>query len=274
MHTYGHDVSRTKTYHFNSLGFRGEEFNPDADFKLFVAGSSYAFGPGIDLEETWAYQLSQRIMESQSLPAQAMSLVNFSEGGASNNYTARMAVTQCSKVKPSLLVTEFVFKNRSEGFIDGKPFQVGPWLLMNAWQRLKTALSTPKKNRRLLRQRLSQVNHYYSYYQEEQAFIDTLKNILLVQSYCKAEKIPCMLFWTEFKQLEESRFTGNPVLAPLIAAIDKRCFCDFSITDEDIFVDRAADNSHPGPKSQQLFADKLMAFYERHYPGAAQRSDS
>ena len=28
--TYGFDESDTKTYSFNSLGFRGEEFDPDA----------------------------------------------------------------------------------------------------------------------------------------------------------------------------------------------------------------------------------------------------
>jgi hypothetical protein len=36
--TYGQDLSGTKTYHFNSLGFRGDEFDPGARVKIFACG--------------------------------------------------------------------------------------------------------------------------------------------------------------------------------------------------------------------------------------------
>ena len=107
--------------------------------------------------------------------------MNFSEGGASNDYVARMAVSQCSVVKPDLLIAEFVFKNRSEGFIDGQNYQIGPWLWMNRLERFKAIRKAPKEMRKTIGKRLESVSHYYEYFNNEIGYLNTLKNMLLVQ---------------------------------------------------------------------------------------------
>ncbi len=85
----GTDQSGTKTYAFNSLGYRGPEFDPDAGFRVFVFGESYAFGMGLDLEECWASRLVDLLTEQRGIDRQDVCVMNFAEGGASNTGIAR-----------------------------------------------------------------------------------------------------------------------------------------------------------------------------------------
>jgi hypothetical protein len=263
--TYGHDLSKTKTYHFNSLGFRGDEYKPDAQLKVFVSGSSYAFGIGLNQEQTWPQLFTAKIAASKGITGQDTCLMNFSEGGASNDYVARMAVTQCQNATPNLLVAEFVFKNRSEGFNDGQPYQIGPWLWLDWLKRLKALKQTPKHLRPTLKQRLKAINHYYNYYNDELGFLNILKNMLLVQNVCQARKIPYLLVWTEYQQLNDEKLKENPVLSPLLNCLDRRYLCDFGIADPEISVDHGADDAHPGPQSQEIYTSKLFDFYQSAY---------
>ena len=61
------DESKTKTYYFNSLGFRSEEFDPDAPLKLFVGGCSQSIGTGINLEESWAFLFKQKLASREAV---------------------------------------------------------------------------------------------------------------------------------------------------------------------------------------------------------------
>lgn len=266
---YGRDVSESKQYHFNSLGFRCDEFRADAPFKLFVSGSSYAVGTGLNQEETWPWLFSREMARHHGIDPDELCLMNFAEGGASNDYVARMAISQCHRVRPDLLVAEFVFKNRSEGFLEGSPFQVGSWLLLNWRERRRALREAPAALRDTIRGRLEAIKHYYAWYNDEHGFLNVLKNMLLVQGFCQARHIPYFLIWTEHEQLESTALTENPVLSPLLDVLDRNRLCDFGIADEDIYVDKGADQAHPGPQSQLIYSARLAQFYRSLAPPAA-----
>jgi hypothetical protein len=86
---------------------------------------------------------------------------------------------------------------------------------------------------------------------------------LLLQYYCCANGIPCIMTWSQRRWLDEPGFGDNPALKPLIALLDPACLCDFAIRDPDIRVDAAADDKHPGPASHAIFAARLLEFHER-----------
>jgi len=264
VRSYGQDLSNTKTYQFNSLGFRGPEFDPNARMKIFVCGSSYAFGTGLNFDETWPCQFAAEYTKRFGYASHEVSLMNFAQGGASNDYIVRTALTQCGAVKPDLLVVEFVFKNRTEGFLDGVPFTIGPWL----WRtgsigRLLLSRTAPQGVRQRALRRLRAVDHYYRYYADELGFLNSLRHILLVQSFCYAKHIELIVSWSEHRELSHPKYVRNPAIAPLIPLVDLHSLCKFAIEEPPITVDRAADGQHPGPESQKIFAQALLAFYCR-----------
>jgi len=50
------DTSRSVNYRYNSLGFRGEDYNPDAKFHIFLCGASEDFGAGLEEQDIWGHQ--------------------------------------------------------------------------------------------------------------------------------------------------------------------------------------------------------------------------
>ena len=259
---YGSDLSDSKVYHFNSLGFRGEEFDPDAKVKIFVCGSSFSFGTGLDFEETFGYLFKTKFAQKYGHELDDICLMNFAEGGSSNDYVSRTLLAQCSVVQPDLLIAEFVFKNRTEAFLDGHPFQIGPWTWQRWFRRIALACRAPRGRKKEILQRLTKANHYYKYYTDEQGFMNSIRNILLIQSFCQANNIRCILSWIEHDAIHDKKYRDDAVIAPMIQILDKRRFCDFGIRDPDILVDLAGDELHPGPKSQDIYAQRLLEFYE------------
>src|SRR5471030_2283605 len=73
------DPQATGLYKFNSLGYRGEEFDSRAPFKLFVFGCSYAFGMGLRHDQSWPYFLKRALANRLSLGRSQINLQNFSQ---------------------------------------------------------------------------------------------------------------------------------------------------------------------------------------------------
>ena len=119
----------TTTYSFNSLGYRGDEFDPEAPVKLFVCGCSYTFGAGLDDEETWAHLFRQKLADHHGLPATSVNLINFAEGGASNDYITRTLIEQSSRVRPDVIVAGFTYMNRFELFDQTTAWNFGSWAI-------------------------------------------------------------------------------------------------------------------------------------------------
>jgi hypothetical protein len=262
---YGSDRSGTKTYEFNSLGFRGEEYDPAARATIFVCGCSITFGTGLDVTETWAHRLKLAYAERHGLAPSEVNVLNFAQGGASNDYIARTLLSQCAQVRPTLVVAQFTVMNRAEGYESGAPFSIGMglWPGLSLWWRF---LGVPWAKKRAVLGRMRLACGYFRSYTPELGFANALRNILLLQSYCRAQAIPCAMSWSDHWRIEDERFGGNEAFAPLIGLLDRTCLCDFSIRDPDIRTDTAADGGHPGPRSNAAFAERLLAFLERQGP--------
>jgi hypothetical protein len=272
---YASDTTQTKRYEFNPLGFRGEGLDPAASFRLFVCGPSYAFGTGLNWEETWGYQLKLELARHQGIAAESVNLLNFSQSLASASFITRTLIGQCERVRPDLVVAHFSFCARTEIFLDQRTATITP--ARYPWHRRLRALR-PGWKQRLARLfpglrsiaeadlRLQAMHHYYGLYTEELGVANTLTQILLLQAYCRSRGIACLISWNEHWLLASPRFLENPDLAPLIDLIDRHGFCPFSIADKEIQVDFGADGIHPGPRSSRAFAELLMARYEQLRP--------
>jgi len=280
---YASDVSGSKTYLFNANGFRGEDLNDTAALRVFVCGASYAFGTGLDWEETWGYRLKTRLAGQFRLDASRVNLLNFSQSLASANYITRTLLAQCDAVRPDLVVAVFSDMKRGEYFASGAPVGVLPrrypwfrrWLVLGpGWARRLRRLLPGPGDRRSASTRLKMWNHYARLYSAEGAFVNTLSNILLLQSFCRARGIDCLISWVQGRHLQDSRFLENPAIAPMMRLIDRERFCSFSIVDADVCVDTAADGIHPGPASNDAFAGKLVELYMQIRSAVANGSGS
>ena len=265
LRSYGRDKSGTKLYRFNSLGFRGEEPDPRAAATIFVCGCSHTFGTGLDAEEAWPHRFKLAWAERRGLAADEVNLLNFSQGAASNDYVARTLLAQCAEVRPDLVVAQFTSMNRAEAFADGEPFTIGPWLWPGAslWRRF---LAVPWAQKAAVLSRMRSAAGYARFYSPESGFANAVRNILLVQSACRAMGIPCAITWSEHELLRDPEFLANPALASLVRLVDPGCVADFGIRDPDVCVDAAADGRHAGPRTHAAFAERLLAFVERAAP--------
>lgn len=228
-------------YQFNSLGYRGEEYNPEAKKHIFACGCSYTYGMGIKWHQTYPYVFKEKFAELYELQADEVNLLNFGQQAASNDYIARTVLTQCSGVKPDLLLVLFTSKDRFEYVDEQHVGIIGSWL-----------------------QNEESIN-YYRLYSEEIGLINTLKNLLLIQYFCKVQQLRYMLSLFYHAELSNPRFTEHPIIAELLAQIDRRYLCPFSLIDYRCDVGRMA--HHPGPLSNLRFGRKLFCHYRRLVEG-------
>lgn len=220
-------------YSLNSLGFRGEEFDPHADFRVYVVGCSHTFGTGVRLEDTWASRLTEAL--AGRLHKARRNCLNFAQGGANNDYIFRTAYDQISRVGPDLLVIQFTFLGRMEyvskeqvrGFIPHNADKSPEFLALLEW------------------------------YTDEMAVISLLKSMLLLQYVCQSKSIPYIFFFVpqSLEGIEECR--TNPIVARLYDRVDTtRIMRGYYPA-----LDRARDNRHFGPRSQHALAQALAEFY-------------
>lgn len=259
---YGRDQTRTKVYGFSSLGFRSEEYDPDASVTIFVCGCSNAFGTGLNVEETWAHRFKLAYAAKHGYAPQDVNVLNFSQGGASNDYISRTLLSQCAEVTPHLILAQFTTRIRTEGFANAQPFSIGAGM-WPSWSLCRRFLGVAQEHKRAVFSRLRCAAGYSQYYSAELGFLNALRNILLVQCYCQANGIACVMSWRDHRHLADPEFADNPALAPFVKLIDRTMLADFAIGDPDICVDRAADHRHPGPLANAAFAARLLDFHER-----------
>lgn len=107
-----------QVYEFNSLGFRGIEYDPAAALRVFVCGCSYAFGMGVPADRTWPVVFTRLAAVGLGIPVEQSHVQNFSQVGASNNYVTRTLIKQCHLVSPTLAIAAFTHNSRVE-YLDG-----------------------------------------------------------------------------------------------------------------------------------------------------------
>lgn len=225
------------SYQFNSLGYRGEEYNPEAKRHIFACGCSYTYGMGIKWHQTFPYVFKERLAAKEQLPLDQVNLLNFAQQAASNDYIARTVISQCSRVAPDLLLILFTSKERFE-FVDNRRIgNVGPWLY----------------NEESL--------NYYRFYSEEIGMINMLKNMLLVQQFCRLKNIPCLMSVFFYGEFSNPAFIENPIIGTLMAELNWDYITPFSLVDYRCDIGRMC--HHPGPLSNLCFGRKFFVFYEK-----------
>ena len=257
---YGSDQSGTKTYTFNSLGYRGSEPSPAAKARILTSGCSYTFGEGLDYHEAWVTQFAGRYARHRGLDAKDVDLINLAQGGASNDYIARTVLPHLERVEPDLVVILFTYKSRAEVMLDdpGHPplvASLGPWTVDPGPNR-----GAPSPDQARHAAVLAEgASHYYLTYTDDSGLINALKNMLLVQLTCRAAGVDYLFSWVEHGLLEGLPEHPNPIVRELASCLDRERFCPTAPTDRDRQVDLAPDGVHPGPLSNAQFASDLLA---------------
>ena len=227
-------------YHFNSLGYRSEEFDPTARLKIFVSGCSYTFGLGMEPDQAWPGLLKKMVADKLGVPLDRANLQNFSQVGASNDYIARTIVRQCERVRPDLAVIAFTHRERAEYLSPGVTRNLGLWDLDHPEEWAAPAI------------------RYFSMLTEEAASLDLLRNMLLVQWAMARRRIPYLMLWMNRTPLDRPPVTELEPLRQLRDMVDParwspRCLLEPGIHVESNLVDR-----HPGPMSHANFAPLVV----------------
>jgi hypothetical protein len=241
----------TSTYSFNSLGFRGEDFDAEAQVKLFVCGDSFTFGIGVELEESWPFLLKQRLAAHRDLGASSVNLLNFSEAGASNDYTARTLIEQSARVRPDLIVAGFTQMVRFELLDEEMTFRFNPPVLE------KYASAGGK-----FAEMAKRMEFVFLGTDKIQQKMRTIKNMLLLQYFSQSRGIPFIFlyFWGENNL---AGVLSTPMTRPLYEEIDQTFVVPLHRRTTQ--VDGAADRAHPGPRSQEVIAAAAWRIFEERY---------
>lgn len=250
IHEYGTDQSGENEYKFNSLGFRGDEYSPDSKKNIFISGCSYTLGVGLDLEETWGSQFKSLLAKNLKLDSNDIGLMNFAVGGGSNDYITRILLSQSQIIKPDLIVAYFTHSSRTE-FIEGNNIKmIGPWSIKEEYSEKNDVLNLDDAAEEAL--------YYYSYTTPELEFVNMVKNMLLLQTYCKSHNINLLISSVYKPEIFDSKLKSQSVCTQYADLLDKKLICDFNLEQ----IDSASDGSHPGPASNIMFAKKLYETYK------------
>jgi len=222
------------SYHFNSLGFRGPEFQMSAAKKIVVAGDSSTFGEGVPWEYTWGVQFVERLRQYEQ--TESISLLDIAQSGASNDYIARAALAQAAAARPDILAVIYTSTTRKEHVDSSAIHHLGPWCEGDLAER------------------------YYHYYSEEDGLINSLKNMLLLQYYCESHSIEYYYAWTQQSYLRKKGPADNPIVVSLMSRLRRDCLCNSRI----FSYDHGRDCVHPGPEGHATQADQFFACYESH----------
>jgi hypothetical protein len=238
------------SYSFNSLGYRGEEFNSKARAVIYLCGCSHAFGSGIKWEQTFGYIFRELYCRYRNVASDEVNLQNFSSIGASNDYIARTIATQLGCFRPSLVIAYFTSRTRKEYVRGQRIISLQPTLLSGSFATTSGARG---------KHHIEASYDYYAFYTDELGFIDSMKNMLLVQSLCKNQDVPYVFAWQDFADLENPKFTRNSICKSYLDMLDRRRICDFSLRSME--TDKAGDGIHSGPRTNELFARALFRFF-------------
>lgn len=269
---YAHDADRSGTilYRYNSLGFRSEEYDPDASLRVYVFGESHAFGTGLPLEDAWPMRIARSLAEALGVPSEKLCVMNFAESGASNAQISRMTLSQCEVAPPDLMLVNLADLDRQEAIVDGIPIRIGTWYLSSETREQVDALE-PGEQRDFYERRMKRVRGYFDYADKYDWVLDTVKNILLIQYYARAKGIPTFAACDGIAHLATAAWQDDPLIGPLITQIDRTVLGPAAVITGGPKNDRAADGHHVGSIHHERFANSVWGFLATHTLDAVRR---
>lgn len=251
--TFSGDESSTVAYAFNSLGFRGEEFQPEAERHIFVSGCSIAFGLGLDYADAWVSVFRRGYAEIHHTPEAGINLQNFSTSGSSNGYIARTLIGQCARFRPALALATLTFPDRAELLHNRRSYNIGRWCLTDTFDGGAEEDGHDRELRRMIRAKGQAHYELYSPLAGEQ---DLLKNALLLQLFFQTREIPFLI-----GIIRTGHVPSDDLLTSWRDLLDPRRV--FTIPLRECSVDASASPGHPGPAGSRVIAEKFLSRYRQ-----------
>lgn len=196
---------------------------------LWTSGCSVTYGTGIERHERWGYLLSKLLNLTE---------VSISNPGASIAW-ATDQILRSDLRSGDIVVWGLTDISRVE--------------YAKNWQ----LYAIPVTGYSQLPENLQHYN--LDYFDSQTKFVQAIKNILQVKNYC--DKVGAKLFLANL--LDSTYF--NCVFSSLSNYID---FCIESPYNNKLeFLDLGSDNSHPGPKQHQYYAEKIYQLIKENNHG-------
>lgn len=272
---YGADKTGSNQYRFNSLGFRGEKYNPNARYRVFVCGASSGFATGVSEEDSWWHHFKLSYAERVGVSADEVNLLNFSEGGTSCDYISRVLISQADRVRPDLIIISPSGMHGSEYFNEDLSVMANRGF--NFARGVKRY--APKSPEESLRQPagvdlpdsqwkvvLSAALGLLSFQTREVALVAYLKNMLLLQYYCQAKSIP-YLIWSLKKDSLETTLSKRQWPSNILALLDT-LERDKVVSIDVESLPRGADGRHPGAEANRSTSEALIQALDKLYTPA------
>jgi len=262
---YGTDQSGLVEYRFNSLGFRGEEYDPDAEFRVLICGSSTAFTTGVPDEDTWWHMLKAPLAAQKGISPDAINVLNFAEGGCSYDYVSRVTLTQAERVRPDIIVISTgaikcgeLITDKIEEIAD-RGFNISRGLMKYARNPDPESLKVPDNPDIGLdawREIFHKAVSYFGFNTGSTFLLDALKNLYIVQAYCESRNIP-FVCWARKRDSLQTQLAQRNLSKPVSEFLELINVSRVLSLDIDN-IDKANDGLHPGPRAQAFIASEVM----------------
>lgn len=244
---YDEDRSGARTYRFNALGHRGDDFRADARLHVFVFGESDAFGLGIEHDETWGHRAAHAEARRLGVPPGDVCVSNFADCGLSTDAAVRELLVQCAAFRPDLVLFQTAPPRRADGVLGGAGYPIGRW--HGSAESARTAREAPLTGglRPRLREQSARARAFLRFCDDEQGLLQTVRALLLAQSFLRAEGLRGVAIAREPGPLVSEFAREHGVIGPLLELLDRRFFrADVSLAGG---AEPAARGEHPGARA-------------------------
>jgi hypothetical protein len=228
-------------YSFNSAGYRSEELDPQASFRLCVLGESHGVGTGVEFDRTVGQRFKTHLSDALDLPETAVNVVNLSVDGASADYCIRTLIRQIDIVLPDLVFLNMPAVDRMEDY--------GPKTAQNYH------ISGVDLDR--FEEMPEPIQGFFDLYNPHLGYMNQVRNALMFQMACHLRGVEHII---AAPILKPRRF-ATPILEPMFKQLDRdRIMLNMFFQ---VRVDLAADDAHAGPLSHEAMAIDLLDRYAR-----------
>jgi hypothetical protein len=257
---YDSDQTGRCAYEFNTLGYRGTEYEQSAPYKVFIFGESDAFGLGVNYEEIWAVQVARERARLAGFSAEQTCIMNFSECGASNSLIARMLVTQCNAVRPDLVLIQIAEDRRVELIDATSGLNGGPWFaLKEVKKQIKKAPDLSRDERKNMLEILARGRSYLEYCTPQQGLYETLIELLLMHETASRLGVDAFAVGKELERFSSEGTSNDPRLGPLVRCMRPGFLRDVPVAETFTGDTSGVDEHHMGPVGHKTIAEHLLA---------------
>ncbi|MBK8980529.1 MAG: class I SAM-dependent methyltransferase [Planctomycetes bacterium] len=176
----------------------------------------------------WVDRLREHWARRLGLATDAVELTNHALPDASNQAIARRVLIECAANRPDLVVVVFADDRLAECVDDAGFFTIGPADLdRDAARNIRRTTPRGPDRQRALR-RLERARSHFAYASEALGVMESLRAILLVQEFCRAEELPAIAVAETWARLcgPESRRIDS--LRTLLDVVDPAFLVDLS----------------------------------------------